>query len=221
MIEVALHRLQTEAEKRWKKLPKNWDKRTAFVIAGFDPRIGDGPLLASVTNMNPNTNISDDETVFRTHQITPPPGHTTGVYVAGASMNEQQQLFSTRYLRRELKKGDGVNQAVRLMVGIQRDVAKTDRKQTVGLDALCVHIPRGSNPNMPGPSVMSNLGGPELPTGCCSFGFFDRAGWQWKQEAPLLSGGGQVTQVFGSADPENPDNQTVGFRLLKVPKQPA
>lgn len=218
VIEIALHSLKTEAEKRFKKLPKNWDRRLTIVLAGFDPRKPDGPMVASVTNMDPQTNISADASVFETYTITPPPGNEAGVYVVGASMNEQQKLLSTRYLRRELKKGDGVNQAVRLMVGIQRDVAKTDKKKTVGPDALCVHIPRGSQQNMP-VAVSSNLGGPDLPTGGCSFGYFDRAGWQWKQEAPLFAGGGFVKKFFASADPNNPDNQSVGVQFLKVPPQ--
>lgn len=222
VIDMALERVQTEAQKRWKRMHKQWDKRTTFVFAGFDPRIEDGSVVFCVTNHDhPNTNVSSDETKFGVYQIKPPPKNTTGVFMAGASLNEQQQELSTRYLRRELKKGDGVNHAVRLMVKVQRNVAQTDKKKTVGMDALCVHIPRNGNPNMPGPTVMSNLGGPDLPSGCPSFGYFDRNGWQWKQEAPLMAGWGQVTQTWAEADPDFPDNQTVGMRILKMPNQPS
>ena len=64
--------------------------------------------------------------------------------------------------------------------------------------------------------MMSNLGGPEIPTGTSSFGFFDRRGWQFEQQAPLAAEGGFVKEIWATADPEFPDNQTIGFRFIKV-----
>jgi hypothetical protein len=67
-----------------------------------------------------------------------------------------------------------------------------------------------SNPRRftPGASaMMSNLGGPEIPTGTSSFGFFDRRGWQFEQRAPLAVEGGFVKEIWATADPE--------FRITK------
>ena len=64
--------------------------------------------------------------------------------------------------------------------------------------------------------MMSNLGGPEIPTGMSSFGFFDKRGWQFEQRGPLVAEGGFVKEIWATADPEFPDNQSIGFRFLKV-----
>lgn len=199
--------LRSEAGKRMQKLPKDYDRRLAIVLAGFD-QLHQGPVVACITNMDMRTNRSADPSTFDIWQLAIPPGRRSGVHSIGATMNHDQNIVLTRYVRRALEQGDGVNPAVRLLVDLQRNVAKTDKRKTVGMDALCVHIPRAT-PNYfgPGPSVMSNLGGPDLPSGVSSFGFFDRAGWQWKQEAPLLAGLGYVKKHFASADPQNPDNQ--------------
>lgn len=204
------------------KLPRNFDRRLAIVLAGFDA-LHDGPVVACVTNMDMQTNTSADPTNFDIWELSIGTGQSAGVHSIGAAMNEEQDKVLTRQVRKALKRGDGVNPAVQLMVENQRSVARTDKRKTVGPDALCVHIPRGTPGlfgTLDGPSVMSNLGGPSLPTGISSFGYFDRNGWQWKQESPLAASGGYVRENFASADPDNPDNQTVGLRLLKVPKQP-
>ncbi len=64
--------------------------------------------------------------------------------------------------------------------------------------------------------MMSNLGGPEIPTGMSSCGFFDKRGWQFEQRGPLVAEGGFVKEIWATADPEFPDNQSIGFRFLKV-----
>jgi hypothetical protein len=212
-FEAGCEALKTEAQKRFKMLPKNWDLRLAIVIAGFDFR--EHPLVACVTNMEMDTNSLRGPTAFEIFTAQIPPGQQAGLHVAGANLNEGQARLFHRYVRRRLKEGDGVNPPIRLMVEIQRDVAKTDRRKTVGFDALCVHIPRTTG--MPY-GAMSNLGGVDLPTGSTSFGFMDRRGWQWEQEAPLSASGGFVRKFSGSADPDHPDNQTVSMQMLKVPK---
>jgi hypothetical protein len=212
-FEVGCEVLKAEAQKRFKKLPKNWDLRLAVVIAGFDFR--EHPLVACITNMDMETNALRAPAAFEVFTPQMIAGRQVGLHVAGASLNENQTVLFHRYVRRRLKEGDGVNPPIRLMVEIQRDVSKTDPKKTVGPDALCVHIPRSTN--MPNGSF-SNLGGPDLPTGSTSFGFLDRRGWLWKQEAPLSAIGGFVRKFWASADPDHPDNQTVSMQLLKVPK---
>ncbi|MHA3019521.1 hypothetical protein ACXPWS_04530 [Mycobacterium sp. BMJ-28] len=208
---LALHAALTP---KIKKLPKNFDRRLAIVLAGFD-EFHNGPLVACVTNMDMQTYRSADPINFEIWKFAIAPGQSAGVHSVGAPMNEQQSKLLVRNARQALKKGDGVNSAVRVMVGIQRDVAKKDK--TVGPDALVVHIPRKQNPPG-GPAATSNLGGSDIPATGTSFGFLDRNGWQWKQEAPLSAGDGFVRKFWASADPEHPDNQSISMQLLKVPK---
>lgn len=222
LFEPGVVALRSALGDKIKKLPRSFDRRLAVVLAGFDS-FHDGPVVACVTNMDMQTYTSADPTNFDIWELSIGPGQAAGVHSIGAKMNQVQDNVLTKQVRKALKRGDGVNPAVALMVENQRSVAKTDKRKTVGPDALCVHIPRGTPGSfgaVDGPSVMSNLGGPSLPTGISSFGFFDRNGWQWKQESPLTAAGGYVRENFASADPDNPDNQTVGFRFLKVPKQP-
>lgn len=220
-FESGVEALRAEAARRMKKLPKDIDRRLAVVLAGFDS-YHEGPAVACVTNMDMQTYTSADPTNFDVWDLAIGPGQPAGVHSIGAAMNAEQKKTLTTYVRRALKKGDGVNPAVQLMVENQRSVARTDKRKTVGPDALCVHIPRGSPASMgatAGPSVMSNLGSPSLPAGSSSFGYFDRNGWGWKQEVPLMAGGGTVMQTRASADPEHPDNQTISWRYTKVPNK--
>ena len=211
-FEVGCAALQSEAQKRFKKLPKNWDVRLAIVIAGFDSR--EQPLVACISNMDIRTNSLRGPTAFEAYGLQMAPRQTAGLFVLGANLNKDQALLFNRCVRRRLKVGDGLNPPIRLMVEIQRDVARTDPKNSVGLDALCAHIPRSSG--MPN-TAFSNLGGVELPTSSTSFGFLDRRGWQWKQEAPLSASGGYVRKFWASADADHPDNQTVNMKFFKVP----
>ncbi|MCT7371449.1 hypothetical protein [Mycolicibacterium llatzerense] len=214
LFEDGVSALRAEAEKRTKKLPKNWDLRLAIVLAGFDDR--DGPVAACVTNMDLQTNRSAEVTRFAIDELTIPAGHHACVHSIGATMNAEQKMVLEKYVPKALGKDDGLNPAVRLMVDLQRRVSKTDKKKSVGMDALCVHIPRGAHKYYGhGLSVMSNLGGPSLPTAMSSFGYFDRSGWQWKQEAPYRAGMGQVSTHSAWSDPDHPDNQTITFTISR------
>ena len=60
--------------------------------------------------------------------------------------------------------------------------------------------------------------GPGLSIGNSSFGFFGADGFRYKQVGPLLAHGGFVLDQFvGEADPQNPNNQCVSVRFVKVP----
>jgi hypothetical protein len=142
------------------------------------------------------------------------PGWQTGAHTAGVPLNKMQSTVLGRYVPRVVDQPDGLNRAIRIMVENQRLVAKADEK--VGLDAQCVCLPRV--PQAPG-IMLSNLDGHSIPTTNNSFGFFDADGFRYKQVGPLLAhGGGVMDQFEGTADPQNPDNQTVGFRYVKVPR---
>ncbi|BCQ08427.1 hypothetical protein JMUB5695_01859 [Mycobacterium heckeshornense] len=207
---TALHQ---EAGKRIKKLPKNWDRRLAIVIAGFDHRRE--PLVASILNFDIATGVSQDPHNFECLRVPMRPGHDFGTYIAGAQLDDFQLRLLKRYVPRMLRQENGVNRAARMMVKIQRLVAEQNR--TVGKDALCVYIPK-VQATSPGQSlVMSNLGGPDIPTGTTSFGFFDKNGWQFEQRGPISAQQGFVQEFWASADPDNPDYQSVSTRFLKVP----
>lgn len=204
--------LRLEAEKRIKQLPSKWpDRRLAIVIAGFDQRLI--PLVAVISNFNIQTGKVSDPETFEITQRLPLDGHPTGSTTVGAPLDPQQKQLLWRYVPRIIRKPNGLNRAVRMMVEIQRRVA--DQHDTVGRDAQCVVIPRVRDT----PIFMSNLGGPDLPPKAASFGFFDSKGWKFEQFGPLTAEGGFARDnLIGKADPNNPDNQSIGFRLLKVPK---
>jgi hypothetical protein len=202
--------LRTEAQATIRKLPNNWDKRLAIVVAGFDP--SGGPLCAEVANFDTTTGAVNDQNTFALKGFTMITGRKTGSHTAGALLNGQQTSVLRRYLPRIIDQHNGINRSIRVLVENQRLVAKGNNR--VGLDAQCVFIPRIQQ----APGVMSNLDGSEIPTNSSSFGFFDADGFQYKQIGPLVAQGGFVfDQVEGTANPQNPDNQRVGVRLVKVP----
>lgn len=209
-----VHALRTAAEEAIRKLPNNWDKRLAIVVAGFEQ--GGGPLCAEIANFDTGTGRTNDQNAFALNGFEMVTGRKTGSHTAGALLNDLQKKVLRRYLPRIVDQPGGINRAIRVMVENQRLVAKG--ASTVGLDAQCVFIPRTEAPGgVPG-IMMSNLDGTEIPTTTSSFGFFDADGFQYRQLGPLLAHGGFVQdQLIGTADPDNPDNQVVGFRFLKVP----
>ena len=206
--------LRTEAESAIRKLPNNWNKRLAIVIAGFEAR--KGPQCVEVTNFDTRTGTTNDQNTFVLNSFAMNPGQSTGAHTAGAILSKMQSMVLGRYVPRVVNQPDGLNRAIRIMVENQRLVARGN--DTVGLDAQCVYLPRV--PQAPG-LMLSNLDGHSIPTTNNSFGFFHADGFQYRQVGPLLAHAGAVMDQFeGTADPQNPDNQTVGFRYVKVPRQP-
>lgn len=87
----------------------------------------------------------------------------------------------------------------------------------MGPDAQVVMIPR--RPAAPG-VILSNLDGTDIPASSSSFLYFEKEGFRHRQLGPLVaSGGGVVDQVVGEADPENPDNQSMSIRIVKLPSE--
>lgn len=215
LFEAGVIALQASASKKIKELKKNWDRRLAIVISGFDHR--NVPLIAIITNFDLSTGIPlPDPTNFQSKMSSLDRGHHVGTHVAGQPLTVFQARLLSYHVRKMVRKPCRINQAVRVMVDIQRHVAKNS--PTVGADALCVLIPR-KREKFAGPAgvILTNLGGPELSIYTSSFGFFDKKGWQYEQTGPITADNGFVQEVWGSADPDNPDNQTIGTRFLKVP----
>ena len=70
-------------------------------------------------------------------------GQSVGYHIAGAGLTQkwQHQLLMQRVPRALKKpKPEGITYAVKLMVEVQRSIAKTNK--TVGTDAMAVTIPR-------------------------------------------------------------------------------
>ena len=221
-FEYGLDALRLAAQKQIKLLPKLWDRRLAIVIVGFDLR--GTPLLGQVSNFDTTTGRSTDLDAFRGVGLSMNNQSAIAVHSAGAILPEINQTVLARYIPRLLRKpdgksGTGINRAIRTMVQNQRLVAR--KEKTVGEDALCVFIPKVQATFPGGPNVsfvLSNLGGPDVPTGTSGFGFFDKRGWRFEQRAPLITAYGMgVTEQTGRADPDFPDNQTIGFRFHKLP----
>lgn len=207
--------LREEAESRVSKL--RWaDKRLAIVVAGFD--FHQVPLVAEIANFNTATNVSEDPDIFRLRYAQAPPGLTTHTHSVGALLGDFERRLLSRYVPRILRKDkvNGHNRAIKVLVENQRRVHRRDFM--VGADAQAVTIPCSQ---MGHGIVMSNLAGTDIPAHSSSFVYFDRNGFRYKQFGPLMAQGGQVIdQVLGKADEDNPDNQTMSIRFLKVPTPP-
>ena len=51
--------------------------------------------------------------------------------------------------------------------------------------------------------------------------YFDKHGFRYEQLGPLMAHGGTVIdQVIGTADEDNPDDQMMSIRFVKVPTAP-
>ncbi|WP_188069385.1 hypothetical protein [Mycobacterium pseudoshottsii] len=140
----------------------------------------------------------------------------TGVRPAHTPQGRPQRVAKKKLLRRYLPRivdqTNGINRAIKIMVENQRQVAKLHK--TVGLDDQCVFIPRQQHHA----GMVGNLDDTDISTTGSSFGFFDAGGFQYGQFGPLIAHGGFVVDQFtGTADPANPDNQTVSVRFVKVP----
>lgn len=207
--------LRKETENRVSKLP--WaDKRLAIVIAGFDVR--QVPLVAEIANFNTATNISENPDSFGLRYAHVPPGRATSTHSVGALLGDLEGRLLSRYVPRVLRrdKVNGHNRAIKILVENQRRVHRRDA--LVGADAQAVTIP---STQMGDGIVMSNLDGTDIPAHSSSFVYFDQHGFRYKQLGPLMAHGGQVIdQVIGTADADNPDNQTMSIRFVKVPPPP-
>lgn len=207
--------LRQEAENRVSKL--SWaDKRLAIVVAGFDFR--QIPLVAEIANFDTATNVTQDADSFRLRYAQFPPGRKTGTHSVGAGLGDLEHRLLSRYVPRMLQKdkANGHNRAIKLLVENQRRVHRKD--PLVGADAQAVTIP---STQMGHGIVMSNLDGTDIPADSSSFVYFDEHGFRYKQLGPLMAHGQQVIdQVIGTADEDNPDNQSMSIRFVKVPPAP-
>lgn len=211
-FEYGVEALRQEANDRIGRL--SWpDKRLAVVIAGFDYRAD--PLVAEVANFDTTTGVSPDPNTFHTRFASIDTGRLTAAHTVGAPLGDVENRLLGRYIPRVLRrdKVNGHNRAIKLLVESQRRVHRRDG--TVGPDAQVVMIPRRDV--APG-VVMSNLDGTDIPSNSSSFLYFEEQGFRHRQHGPLMaSGGGVIDQVVGEADPENPDNQSMSIRFVKVP----
>jgi hypothetical protein len=212
LFEPGVEALRQEAENRVRKLSWN-DKRLAIVVAGFDFR--QVPLVAEIANFNTATNVTVDANSFGLRYAHVPPRRITGTHAVGARLGDLEHRLLTRYVPRVLRtdRNNGHNRAIKLLVENQRRVHRNTA--LVGADAQAVTIPSSQMGNR---IVMSNLDGTDIPAHSSSFGYFDQHGFQFKQLGPLMAHGGTVIdQVTGTADEDNPNNQVMSIRFVKVP----
>lgn len=194
---------------------KGWeDKRLGIIIAGFDRRRI--PLVAEISNFDPEAPIPASQNEFKCYRIRRAPGHSASFRITGAALTEKMYAnILLRRVPRMLKQQDGITRAARLMVALQRRISEDN--PGVGRHAMAVAIPRERTM----PAVLSNLDAPSLNTMNSNFCYFDDAGFNYKQLGPHMAGGGWAWADFvAEADPSNPDMQKVGGRVLKCPQPP-
>lgn len=190
---------------RMQKLPKRWpDKRLGIVVAGYDP--AGNRQAAEIINYGP------DPTNVQARLLVPYPGQTSSYHISGGPLSSQwhRRLLQKR-IPRILKQPNGIARAVQLMVALQREIAKTNTG--IGTDAMAVTIPRIAAQ----PVLMSNVDGNAfIGTGSNEFHYYDTDGYDYRQLGPHIAGGGMAMgDCIAEADPLNPDNQSVSFRVLK------
>jgi hypothetical protein len=228
VFEQGVEGLRRVAAERIGRLPKAWpDRRLGIVVAGFDGR--DDPLVAEISNFDVGGPMPNDPTVFNVKYWHRLAGQSVGYQITGAGLTAkwQHQLLMQRVPRALRKpKSDGITYAVKLMVAVQRSIAKTNN--TVGTDAMAVTIPRTTFGQqmlrqLNGAMLMSNLDGTNTigASDGPQFAYFDTQGFGFRQFGPHNAANGMaVADLLGTAEPENPDNQTISIRILKFPSPP-
>lgn len=213
IFENGARALCRDAQDRVSKL--KWkEKKLAIVIAGFDER--NVPLVAQIANFDTQTGVVDDPNVFNIRSGLIRPGHVTGTHSVGVPMKDFEYKLFSKYVPRVLRKDkeNGHNRAIKLLVENQRRIHRQDKR--VGVDAQAVTIPCERTANG---IVMSNLDGTDIPPHSPSFVYFEKKGFRYRQLGPLMAQNGTVIdQVVGTADEDNPDNQSMSIRFVKVPK---
>lgn len=214
-VERGVEALRRDAEARVARL--RWpDKRLAIVVAGFDYRCV--PIVAEIANFDTSSGALHDGPQFIARWAHFQLGRRTGAHAIGAPVRGIEQKLLNRYIPRVLLKDEdnGHNRAIKLLVENQRRVHEQNR--TVGEDAQAVTISRERGAFM---GVMSNLDGTDISAKGTNFVYFDKRGFRHKVFGPLMAQCGQVLDQFtGTAEPNNPDNQSIGFRILKMPAPP-
>ena len=228
LFEHGVQALASAASERIRKLPTAWpDRRLGIVVAGFDGR--EEPLVAEIANFEAGGPMPSDPTKFDIRVLSRAPNAPLAYRVTGAQFTEkwQHQLLMQRVSKALAKKTpEDITYGVKLMVSVKRSVAKTNK--TVGTDAMVVTIPRTTFGeqfllHLHGGRMLSNLDGTNTIGGSSGpeFAYFDTAGYKFRQLGPLnASGGFAMGDLEATADPDNPDNQTVSFRILKTPRPP-
>lgn len=137
---------------------KGWeDKRLGIIIAGFDRRRI--PLVAEISNFDPEAPIPANQNEFKCYRIRRAPGHSASFRITGAALTEKMYAnILLRRVPRMLKQQDGITRAARLMVALQRRISEDN--PGVGRHAMAVAIPRERTM----PAVLSNLDAPSLNT---------------------------------------------------------
>ena len=214
-FETGVQALGYHARERISKLPSTWpDRRLAIVLAGFG---ADGEQLAAeISNFRVGGPMHTDPTDFKAWKLFRAQGQKSSFHVAGAGLTDKWQRQVLRSLvPRVLRQPDGLSRAVKLMVALQRSVAKTN--QGVGTNAMAVTIPRATTGDM----IMSHVEGNLLDTGTGQFSYFDTDGFAYRQLGPHIARGGMaMANCLAEADPNKPDNMAVSCRTLKWPMPP-
>jgi hypothetical protein len=207
---VGVQALGWHMREQMKKLPKWWpDKRLGIVVAGYD-----GEDISRKAWIH---NFGVDPTDIKLQLLVPHPGQTSSYHISGGPLvNDWHRRVLQRRIPRLLKQPNGIARAVRVMVALQRELANANTG--IGTDAMVVTIPR----TRAKPMLLSNVDGNATGgTGACEFHYYDTNGYDYRQLGPHVAGGHMAWgDCIATADPDNPDNQTISWRVLKWPTPP-
>lgn len=217
-IHEAVESVRSGLERAMRRLPGYWpDLRLSIVLAGFGFSSDSDPTARTPLAFR-ISNFESEGRVYRRHQqgfvaeSLMHPGDRSFIYLtAGALMS----LDDTRLLRRRLTKLTremAWNHIIRLLVTMQRQVAKRD--STVGCDAMVVSIPRDKS--LSG-GILTDMGSMDITTENSMFTFMSAGGLTHKRMGPhFVCGGTALADVEGEVIGDSPADQRLRVRILKL-----
>lgn len=139
---AGIEAIRSEAEAALKRLDRRWNKRLSIVVTGFTPPNPFGlksAFAARISNFERGSEVlpvHQDSFIVDTYQL-PDSSPGFGYMTAGAHLSMDEMRIIRRRIPRLIQEGEW-NQAIRLLVEVQRLVS--NRERTVGRDAMCVSI---------------------------------------------------------------------------------
>ncbi|MEV6659291.1 hypothetical protein [Nocardia fluminea] len=221
-VEDGVEKLRKGAEDAIARLPASWpDKRLTIVMTGFfnDP----AGLRLSVTYKISNFEQRDkiwprhQPAFFRTIYHDPTSANVMYYVTAGASLDLwHQRVINKRIFSVAAREPQDVNRLARLMVALQRHVSGSNG--TVGTDAMVISLPK--DPVSRG-MILTQIDSIELNTDAAMFSYMADGGFVPERFGPhWICGGTAFADVKGEQIGDNPDDQSISVRILRISTGP-
>ncbi|MEV6095248.1 hypothetical protein [Nocardia sp. NPDC051981] len=221
-VEEGVEKLRKGAEDAIARLPASWpDKRLTIVMTGFfdDPAGLRLSVTYKISNFEQREKIwpRHQPNFFRTIYHDPTSADVMYYVTAGASLDLWHQRVINKRIFRVARGPQDVNRLVRLMVALQRHVSGSNG--TVGTDAMVISLPK--NPVSRG-MILSQIDSVGLTTDAAMFSYIADGGFVPERFGPhWVCGGTAFADVKGSQIGDNPDDQSISIRILRIPPGPA